>query len=69
MGHKCLSKVPQNIVTQLVCNDLRKKYRFFLLKSFIDNNPFTKWCPAQGCNNAIKSELQSGIHLLKKKKY
>lgn len=37
--------------------DLKKKYKTFLLNSFIDSNKLMKWCPAADCENAVYYEL------------
>jgi IBR domain, a half RING-finger domain len=34
------------------------KYERYLLRSFVDDNPLVKWCPAPGCVYAIRSDLR-----------
>lgn len=33
-----------------------QSYSKFLLRSFVDDNSYTKWCPSPGCENAIQCE-------------
>ncbi|KAI3834648.1 hypothetical protein MKX03_005988 [Papaver bracteatum] len=50
--------VCQDMVYKLVCEDGKKKYSDYLLRSYIEDNKSRKWkwCPGPGCGLAIQFE-------------
>eukprot|EP00727_Mastigamoeba_balamuthi_P006430 m51a1_g2407 putative ubiquitin-protein ligase (716) ;mRNA; f:774107-776751 len=55
-AHKCSLIVDQELVERIVPKELYAKYVAFITKSFVDDNPDVKWCPAPGCGNALKAD-------------
>lgn len=53
---KCKAIVHEVAYKTLVPKDLFEKYNYFLWRSFVEDNPQMKWCPAPGCTNAIRCE-------------
>ncbi|CAL2228932.1 unnamed protein product [Prunus armeniaca] len=49
----CGAAVGQDMITMLVSDEDNRKYSRYLLRSYIENNKKTKWCPAPGCDNAV----------------
>ncbi|KAI3917588.1 hypothetical protein MKW98_021350 [Papaver atlanticum] len=54
----CNAAVSQDMVYKLVCDEGKKKYSGYLLRSYIEDNKSSKWkwCPGQGCGSAIQFE-------------
>jgi ariadne-1 len=53
---KCKAKVHEDTYKALVEKDMFERYANFIIKSFVDDNPLVKWCPAPGCGFTIKCE-------------
>lgn len=53
---KCKAKVHDIAYKTLVDPEMFVKYSNFVLKSFVDDNPLVKWCPAPGCTYTIRCE-------------
>jgi len=53
---KCRVRVHDSTVRNLVGQQFYEKYAGFVLKSFVDDNPLVKWCPAPGCGYCIRCE-------------
>lgn len=49
----CTSIVPEEFYEKLLTPPLFKKYKKFLLRSFVELNKSLKWCPAPGCEHAV----------------
>ncbi|XP_076928335.1 putative E3 ubiquitin-protein ligase ARI8 isoform X2 [Bidens hawaiensis] len=49
----CTAAVGQDMIGTLVSRDDREKYGHYLLRSFVEDNRKTKWCPAPGCDYAV----------------
>ncbi|XP_076914800.1 putative E3 ubiquitin-protein ligase ARI8 [Bidens hawaiensis] len=58
----CGAAVGVDMVNMLTSDEDKKKYRRYLLRSFIEDSKKTKWCPAPGCDHAIEFELGSGSY-------
>ncbi|PIA53346.1 hypothetical protein AQUCO_00900134v1 [Aquilegia coerulea] len=53
--HKCGAAVDQDLVNTFVSQEEDKeKYSNHLFKSYVEDNRRIKWCPAPGCDNAVK---------------
>ncbi|KAJ9186644.1 hypothetical protein P3X46_002191 [Hevea brasiliensis] len=50
----CKASVGQDMIDSLVSEEDRKKYSEFLVKSYIEDNWSTKWCPGPGCEYVIE---------------
>lgn len=50
---KCKLVVDENTVNELVDKEVRMKYAKYLSRSFVDDNPRIKWCPAPDCGKAV----------------
>ncbi|KAK8684855.1 hypothetical protein V6N13_040870 [Hibiscus sabdariffa] len=49
----CKAAVGPDMIDKLVTCEEKEKYSQFLLRSYIEDNRETKWCPAAGCENAV----------------
>ncbi|KVI00310.1 Zinc finger, C6HC-type [Cynara cardunculus var. scolymus] len=58
----CGAAVGVDMVNMLASDEEKKKYRRYLLRSYIEDNRKTKWCPAPGCDCAIEFDLGSGSY-------
>ncbi|KAJ0981008.1 hypothetical protein J5N97_009263 [Dioscorea zingiberensis] len=59
-GPSCGVAVGQDMVNLLATDEDKEKYSRYLLRSYIEDNRKTKWCPAPGCDHAIEFVLGSG---------
>ncbi|XP_018715425.1 probable E3 ubiquitin-protein ligase ARI8 isoform X1 [Eucalyptus grandis] len=50
----CGSVVGQDMINLLAPKEDKKKYSQYLLRSYIEDNRKTKWCPAPGCEYAVE---------------
>lgn len=58
----CGAAVGVDMVNKLTSDEDKRKYRRYLLRSYIEDNRKTKWCPAPGCDCAIEFDLGSGSY-------
>ncbi|KAL8214269.1 hypothetical protein R6Q57_003718 [Mikania cordata] len=58
----CGAAVGVDMVNMLTSDEDNTKYRRYLLRSYIEDNKKTKWCPAPGCDCAIEFDLGSGSY-------
>ncbi|XP_076954378.1 putative E3 ubiquitin-protein ligase ARI8 [Bidens hawaiensis] len=49
----CTAAIGQDMISTLVSHDEREKYGRYFLRSFVEDNRKTKWCPAPGCDYAV----------------
>ncbi|KAL6194207.1 hypothetical protein ACLB2K_035291 [Fragaria x ananassa] len=49
----CGAAVGQDMIHMFACDDDKCKYSKYLLRSFVEDNKKTKWCPAPGCEHAV----------------
>ncbi|XP_052171925.1 probable E3 ubiquitin-protein ligase ARI7 [Diospyros lotus] len=56
----CSSAVGQDMINLLVSELDKEKYARYLLRSYVEDNRKTKWCPAPGCEYAIEYVAGSG---------
>lgn len=56
----CGAAVGQDMVNKLASDDDKKKYSRYLLRSYVEDNRKTKWCPAPGCDHAVDFVVGSG---------
>jgi len=59
MAPKCRSVVHEDAFKKIVSPESFVIYNRFLLRSFVDDNPKVKWCPAPGCSNCIRCERKN----------
>ncbi|KAI4302746.1 hypothetical protein MLD38_038457 [Melastoma candidum] len=50
----CGAAVGQNMIDLLTSNGEKEKYSQYLLRSYVEDNRKTKWCPAAGCELAVE---------------
>ncbi|XP_074316753.1 putative E3 ubiquitin-protein ligase ARI5 [Silene latifolia] len=62
---KCTASVCRDMVDKLVGPDEKKKYDQFFLRSFIEENKKSKWCPAPGCQNAVEFDSVNDVYDVK----
>ncbi|KAI3459114.1 hypothetical protein Pfo_015777 [Paulownia fortunei] len=56
----CGAAIDQDMVNKLASNDDKEKYNRYFLRSFVEDNRKTKWCPAPGCDYAVDFIVGSG---------
>lgn len=56
----CRAAVGQDMIDMLASDEDKKKYYRYLLRSYVEDNRKTKWCPAPGCEYAIDFSAGSG---------
>lgn len=58
----CSAAIGHDMIDILACDEDKKKYTHYLLRSYIENNRKTKWCPAPGCEFAVDFVMGCGIY-------
>eukprot|EP00262_Sarcandra_glabra_P015770 TRINITY_DN494_c0_g2_i1.p1 TRINITY_DN494_c0_g2~~TRINITY_DN494_c0_g2_i1.p1 ORF type:complete len:586 (+),score=71.79 TRINITY_DN494_c0_g2_i1:157-1914(+) len=58
----CGAAVGQDMIDILASEEDKEKYRRYLLRSYIEDNRKTKWCPAPGCEYAVDFVIGSGSY-------
>ncbi|XP_043705712.1 probable E3 ubiquitin-protein ligase ARI8 [Telopea speciosissima] len=58
----CGAAVGQDMINPLASNEDKEKYSRYLLRSYIEDNRKTKWCPAPGCEYAVDFVVGSGSY-------
>ncbi|XP_014521929.1 probable E3 ubiquitin-protein ligase ARI7 [Vigna radiata var. radiata] len=56
----CGAAVGQDMINLLASHEDKEKYDRYLLRSYIEDNKKTKWCPAPGCEYAVTFDAGSG---------
>ncbi|XWS35252.1 hypothetical protein CRYUN_Cryun21dG0110000 [Craigia yunnanensis] len=56
----CNAAVGQDMIDKLATCEEKEKYSRYLLRSYIEDNRKTKWCPAPGCEYAVDFAVGSG---------
>ncbi|KAK6266162.1 hypothetical protein QUC31_016999 [Theobroma cacao] len=56
----CNAAVGQGMIDKLATIEEKEKYSRYLLRSYIEDNRKTKWCPAPGCEFAVDFAVGSG---------
>lgn len=49
----CGAAVGQDMIISMASHDDKEKYQRYFLRSFVEDNRKTKWCPAPGCDYAV----------------
>ncbi|KAM2624222.1 hypothetical protein TB1_031215 [Malus domestica] len=49
----CGASVGQDMISMLVSEEDNQKYSRYLIRSYIEDNKKTKWCPYPGCEHAV----------------
>jgi ariadne-1 len=50
----CGAVVGQDMVESLASEEVKQRYSRYLMRSYIENNKMTKWCPASDCEYAVE---------------
>ncbi|CAA7405137.1 unnamed protein product [Spirodela intermedia] len=58
----CGAAVGQDMINMLTSEEDKEKYSRYLLRSYIEDNRKTKWCPAPGCEYAVEFVVGSGSY-------
>ncbi|KAL3507131.1 hypothetical protein ACH5RR_032513 [Cinchona calisaya] len=58
----CCAAVGQEMIDMLASDENKHKYGRYLLRSYIEDNRKTKWCPAPGCDYAVEYVVGSGSY-------
>lgn len=56
----CVAVVGHDMIDILVSEEDKEKYFRYFLRSYIEDNRKTKWCPAPGCDYAVDFTFSSG---------
>ena len=56
MYPKCTELCHEECFQKIVSTESYERYKEFLHRSFIDQNPHVKWCPSPGCDNSVKCD-------------
>jgi ariadne-1 len=63
---KCKFIIDETLISSLVTHETHERYIRFLANSYIEKHPQIKWCPAKGCNYAIRKQgPQAGMVMCK----
>ncbi|KAL7753149.1 hypothetical protein RI367_001602 [Sorochytrium milnesiophthora] len=54
---ECKLVVDEKTVEMVVDKDTFKKYQSLLLRTFVDDNEYLKWCPSANCENAVECHV------------
>ncbi|KAJ3046457.1 E3 ubiquitin-protein ligase arih2, partial [Rhizophlyctis rosea] len=55
----CKVVVDEKTVEMVVVEDLRTKYKSLLLRTYVDDHPSFRWCPAPNCEYAVECHVPS----------
>ncbi|GLT87923.1 hypothetical protein SLE2022_059740 [Rubroshorea leprosula] len=58
----CSAAVGQDMINVLASDEDRKKYSCYFIRSYVEDNRKTKWCPAPGCDYAVDFIVGSGSY-------
>eukprot|EP00250_Pteridium_aquilinum_P005477 c15562_g2_i1 orf=1-891(-) len=58
----CNAAVGEELILSLVSDEDKRKYRRFVLRSYVEANRMAKWCPAPGCEYAVEFTPGSRQH-------
>jgi ariadne-1 len=62
MGFKCPQALDETFVSKFVDKKNSEKYQEKVLASFVEDNPFVKWCPSvPSCQNAVLIKLTPNV--------
>ncbi|XP_021895547.1 probable E3 ubiquitin-protein ligase ARI7 [Carica papaya] len=56
----CCAAVGQDMINRMASDEDKEKYSRYFLRSYVEDNRKTKWCPAPGCEFAIDFAAGSG---------
>lgn len=57
MAPSCIFIVHEEAFKKCASPEKYARYKEFLLRSFVEDNPRVKWCPAPDCGNCIRVEM------------
>ncbi|ONK57944.1 uncharacterized protein A4U43_C09F5880 [Asparagus officinalis] len=58
----CGAAVGEDMINKLSPEEDKEKYSRYLIRSYIEDNRKTKWCPAPGCEFAVEFVMGSGSY-------
>ena len=61
--HSCGMIIPSHLFQKSLSKVDFKKYEYYVLKSFVDLSPKTKWCPGKNCEKACVSKSDHQINI------
>ncbi|XP_044499740.1 probable E3 ubiquitin-protein ligase ARI8 [Mangifera indica] len=56
----CSAAIGQDMINLLASDEDREKYSRYFIRSYVEDNRKTKWCPAPGCDFAVDFVVGSG---------
>ena len=54
MHEKCKLVIDEDTMSQLLSPELMHRYRILLDRTYVDDNPHVRWCPAPDCDMAVE---------------
>lgn len=54
-GRKCPTALDESVVKEFADPENYRKYANFMARSFVEDNPHIKWCPAPNCGRALRA--------------
>ncbi|KAH7542232.1 hypothetical protein FEM48_Zijuj02G0051600 [Ziziphus jujuba var. spinosa] len=58
----CTAAVGQDMISRLASAEDKQKYSRYFIRSYVEDNRKTKWCPAPGCEYAVDFIVGSGSY-------
>uniref|UniRef100_A0A2C9UMJ5 RBR-type E3 ubiquitin transferase n=1 Tax=Manihot esculenta TaxID=3983 RepID=A0A2C9UMJ5_MANES len=58
----CSAAVGQDMINELASDEDKEKYSRYFIRSYVEDNRKTKWCPAPGCDYAVDFIVGSGSY-------
>ncbi|KAJ9169235.1 hypothetical protein P3X46_017447 [Hevea brasiliensis] len=58
----CNAAVGQDMINELASDEDKEKYSRYFIRSYVEDNRKTKWCPAPGCDYAVDFIVGSGTY-------
>ncbi|XP_028787712.1 probable E3 ubiquitin-protein ligase ARI8 [Neltuma alba] len=58
----CGAAVGEDVINLLASDEEKEKYSAYFIRSYIEDNKKTKWCPAPGCDFAVDFASGSGSY-------
>ncbi|KDP26913.1 hypothetical protein JCGZ_18071 [Jatropha curcas] len=58
----CSAAIGKDMINELASDEDKEKYSRYFIRSYIEDNRKTKWCPAPGCDYAVDFIVGSGSY-------
>ena len=58
-GAGCKLALDENTVKTVVPTEIFRKYLSLLIRTYVDDNEFLRWCPAPNCENVVECHVRN----------